>query len=126
VLIVPFEKLFPRHQQRLRRPQVATDMGYALSGTVMNFIALVAAIPVGILSLGWLPGLLIRPLVSMIPATETSPSPIALPRFGRSSYLGSDENRSLAQNKSVDVVVEQPGVPVGRRLLGVRERGISR
>jgi sterol desaturase/sphingolipid hydroxylase (fatty acid hydroxylase superfamily) len=75
VLIVPFEKLFPRHDQRLRRPQVATDMGYALSGPVMNFLSVLAAIPVGILSLAWLPGLALRPLVDLIP-------PAAMPLVG--------------------------------------------
>ncbi len=68
VLVVPFEKMFPRHRQRLRRPQVMTDIGYAVSGPVLNFLALVVAIPVGAISLAWLPGLALRPLVGMIPA----------------------------------------------------------
>lgn len=68
VLVVPFEKLFPRHRQKLRRPQVGTDIGYALAGPVLSGIGLLAGGIVAIISLAWLPGLALRPLVSMIPA----------------------------------------------------------
>lgn len=68
VLVVPFEKLFPRHKQRLRRPALTTDMSYALASAFFNVIALAVAIPVAIISLAWIPGLLLRPLVAMIPA----------------------------------------------------------
>ncbi|MGI9607022.1 MAG: sterol desaturase family protein [Acidimicrobiales bacterium] len=68
VLVVPFEKLFPRHDQPLRRPQVGTDLGYALGGTVLNFAGVALGAFVAIVSLAWIPGLLLRPLVGMIPA----------------------------------------------------------
>ncbi|WP_083908528.1 sterol desaturase family protein [Ilumatobacter coccineus] len=75
VLIVPFEKLFPRHRQRVRRPQLGTDMSHALAAPALNVVGLAVAIVVGVVSLAWLPGLLIRPLVSMIPS-------VALPFVG--------------------------------------------
>ena len=67
MLVVPFEKLFPRHKQRLRRPHVATDIGYALAGSALNVVGVAAAVVVGVISLAWLPGLLLRPLVAMVP-----------------------------------------------------------
>lgn len=69
VLIVPCEKLFPRHRQKLCRPGAATDIAYALLQPVLAFIGVVVAIVVGLVTLAWIPGLLIRPLVGLIPAT---------------------------------------------------------
>ena len=71
VLVVPFEKLFPRHRQRIRRPHVGTDIAYALAGGLLNIVGLIAAVPVAVLSLAWVPGLLLRPLVSSIPPVIT-------------------------------------------------------
>lgn len=69
VLVVPFEKMFPRHRsQRVRRPHAALDVSYALASPAMNAIGVGVAIGVGLVSLGWVPGLLIRPLVAMLPA----------------------------------------------------------
>lgn len=69
VLVVPFEKLFPRHRgQRVRRPHASLDVSYALASPVMNGIGIAAAIVVGVFSLAWLPGLAIRPFVAMLPA----------------------------------------------------------
>ncbi|MDH3294297.1 MAG: sterol desaturase family protein [Acidimicrobiia bacterium] len=67
VLVVPFEKLFPRHRQPLRRPALSTDLGYALAGGLLNIVGLIIAIPFAVLSLAWIPGLLLRPLVTQIP-----------------------------------------------------------
>jgi sterol desaturase/sphingolipid hydroxylase (fatty acid hydroxylase superfamily) len=67
VLVVPFEKLFPRHRQRLRRPQVGTDMTYALAGPLLSAVGLAAGVVVAAISLAWLPGLLLRPVVASIP-----------------------------------------------------------
>lgn len=76
VLVVPFEKLFPRHRgQRVRRPHASLDVAYALASPVMNAIGIAVAIVVGAFSLAWLPGLAIRPLVGMLPA-------VALPFVG--------------------------------------------
>lgn len=66
-LVVPFEKLFPRHRQRIRRPQVGTDIGYALAGPLLSGIGLAAGVVVAVVSLAWLPGLALRPVVGAIP-----------------------------------------------------------
>ena len=76
VLIVPFEKLFPRHRgQRVRRPEMRTDMSHALAAPVLNIAGVAVAIFVGLVSLAWIPGLVIRPLVALIPS-------VALPLVG--------------------------------------------
>ncbi len=67
VITVPFEKLFPRHKQRIRRPQLITDIGFALAGPLLSGVGLAAGFVVAIVSLAWLPGLAIRPLVAMLP-----------------------------------------------------------
>jgi sterol desaturase/sphingolipid hydroxylase (fatty acid hydroxylase superfamily) len=67
VLVVPFEKLFPRHRQRLRRPGLSTDVAYALSQPALAIAGLVVGVVVGALSLAWLPGLLLRPGVAALP-----------------------------------------------------------
>ena len=68
VLVVPFEKLFPRHRgQKVRRPEAGTDVAYALAQPAATAIGLVVAIFVGLASLAWIPGLLIRPLVLALP-----------------------------------------------------------
>ncbi|MGI9607731.1 MAG: sterol desaturase family protein [Acidimicrobiales bacterium] len=67
-IIVPFEKLYPRQKgQKLRRPLLTTDIGFALAGPFLNIFAIAAVVLIGGLSLAWLPGLAIRPLVSQIP-----------------------------------------------------------
>lgn len=69
VLVVPFEKLFPRHGgQRVRRRGLGTDLVFALATPVLSVIGLVVALVGGVLSLAWLPGLALRPLVALIPA----------------------------------------------------------
>ncbi len=69
VLVVPFEKLYPRHKgQRIRRPMVGTDISFALLGPVLNVAGITAIIVIGGLSLFWLPGLALRPVVGLIPA----------------------------------------------------------
>ena len=68
VLVVPFEKLFPRHRgQPIRRPHLGTDVAYALAGPALNVVTIIVAIIVGVASLAWLPGLALRPLVGLIP-----------------------------------------------------------
>lgn len=68
VAVVPFEKLFPRHHQRWRRPGLGTDMAYAIAQPVLGPIGTGVALAVAVASLAWLPGLAIRPLVELIPA----------------------------------------------------------
>ncbi|MED5290635.1 MAG: sterol desaturase family protein, partial [Candidatus Thermoplasmatota archaeon] len=68
ILVVPFEKLFPRHKgQKIRRPHLDTDIGYALASPLLGLLTGFVAIVVGILSLAWIPGLLVRPYVEQIP-----------------------------------------------------------
>src|ERR1700730_12609660 len=67
VLVVPFEKLFPRHQQRLRRPGLGTDLVYLLAGRGLAVFGLVVGVAIGVLSLLWVPGLLLRPFVGLLP-----------------------------------------------------------
>jgi sterol desaturase/sphingolipid hydroxylase (fatty acid hydroxylase superfamily) len=68
VLVVPFEKLFPRHRgQRIRRPLAILDVRYALTTPILNIAAVVVAIVIGIVSLAWVPGLALRPLVGTLP-----------------------------------------------------------
>ena len=68
VLVVPFEKFFPRHPgKRVRRPQVGTDIAHAVLTPLLGPVTIAAAILVGIASLAWIPGLMLRPLVSLIP-----------------------------------------------------------
>jgi sterol desaturase/sphingolipid hydroxylase (fatty acid hydroxylase superfamily) len=67
VLVVPFERLFPRHRQPVRRPELRTDIAYAIATPVFTAISTAVGLAVGLASLFWLPGLLLRPLVSMLP-----------------------------------------------------------
>ncbi len=68
VLVTPFEKIFPRHKgQKIRRPHLGTDMGYALVSPLLGVVAGFIVLIIAILSLAWVPGLLIRPYVSNIP-----------------------------------------------------------
>lgn len=68
-IVVPFEKLYPRQKgQKVRRPLFTTDVSFALISPVLNVVGIAGFIVIGGLSLFWLPGLLARPLVGMIPA----------------------------------------------------------
>ena len=67
VFVVPFEKLFPRHRQRLRRPGVGTDIAYGLTQPLLAPVGLVVGLVVGVLSLAWVPGLALRPVVEALP-----------------------------------------------------------
>lgn len=70
VVIVPFEKFRPRHRgQRIRRPQVGTDIAHALLSTLLTPVSITVGVLIGLFSLAWLPGLALRPLVAMIPPT---------------------------------------------------------
>ena len=76
ILVVPVEKLFPRHKgQKVRRPFYKLDISYALASPFLNGAGLIAAVFVGVFTFAWVPGLMIRPLVAMIP-------PIAMPVIG--------------------------------------------
>ena len=69
ILVVPFEKIFPRHKgQKIRRPNLDTDLGYALAAPLLGLITGAVTIFVAFASLAWIPGLLIKPYVAMIPS----------------------------------------------------------
>jgi sterol desaturase/sphingolipid hydroxylase (fatty acid hydroxylase superfamily) len=63
VLVVPFEKMFPRHRQKLRRPNLGTDLAYALTAGPLGAIGLILGVVLAVISLVWVPGLLLRPIV---------------------------------------------------------------
>ncbi len=68
ILVVPFERLFPRHaHQPFRRPHLGLDIGYAFVSPVLQTVGLIAAVFVGLLSFTWIPGLLLRPVIQSIP-----------------------------------------------------------
>ena len=69
ILVVPFEKLFPRHRgQRVRREGLGTDLAFALATPLSSGVGLIVAAVAGVVSLAWLPGFALRPLVAMLPA----------------------------------------------------------
>ena len=69
ILVVPVEKLFPRHRgQKVRRPAYKLDMSYAMSSPLLNLVGLIAAVIVAVISFAWIPGLLMRPVVAQIPS----------------------------------------------------------
>ena len=67
VVLTPFERLAPRHRQRIRRPDLGTDIAFAILSGPMQIISIVAGVVLGIVCLAWLPGLLLRPVVASIP-----------------------------------------------------------
>lgn len=67
VLVVPFEKLFRRHRQAIRRPGLATDLAYGLAAPGLRLLSTIIGLAVGVVSLAWVPGLLLRPLVLLLP-----------------------------------------------------------
>jgi sterol desaturase/sphingolipid hydroxylase (fatty acid hydroxylase superfamily) len=67
ILVVPFERLFPRHRQRMRRSGLGTDITYGIAGPALRFATTVVGVVIGVGSLAWVPGLLVRPLVVAIP-----------------------------------------------------------
>jgi sterol desaturase/sphingolipid hydroxylase (fatty acid hydroxylase superfamily) len=69
VLVVPFERLFPRHRQPFRREQLGTDIAYGLAAPALALVGVAVAVVIGVASLAWLPGLLLRPLVVSLPAS---------------------------------------------------------
>ena len=61
LLIVPFEKMFPRHRgQRVRRPLAALDMRWALTSTLFGVASITIGVVIAVLSLAWVPALALR------------------------------------------------------------------
>lgn len=69
IIVVPFERLFPRQKhQKFKRAHLELDIGYAMASPFLQIATVVAAVFVAVVSLAWIPGLLIAPYVAMIPA----------------------------------------------------------
>jgi sterol desaturase/sphingolipid hydroxylase (fatty acid hydroxylase superfamily) len=66
-VLVPLERRFPRHTQRLRRPGLGTDIAYLIVRPLLTPIGIAVAVVIGAVSLAWLPGILLRPLVAVLP-----------------------------------------------------------
>jgi sterol desaturase/sphingolipid hydroxylase (fatty acid hydroxylase superfamily) len=63
----PLERLWRRHPVPTRRLALRTDLAYAAAQPPLQFATVVVAVVVGVLSLAWLPGLLLRPMVTSLP-----------------------------------------------------------
>ena len=58
ILVVPMEKIFPRHQgQNVRRPKWKLDVTYALSAPFLNIFGVIFAIIIGYIFFAELPTL---------------------------------------------------------------------
>ena len=64
----PLERLWKRHPVPVRRLALRTDLAYAAAQPLLQVATLVVGIAIGLLSLAWLPGLALRPLVVAMPA----------------------------------------------------------
>jgi sterol desaturase/sphingolipid hydroxylase (fatty acid hydroxylase superfamily) len=67
IVVVPCEKLFPRHRQRLLRPGLGTDLAWAIAQPALRLVGTGAGIVVAVATFAWLPGIALRPLVSALP-----------------------------------------------------------
>ena len=67
LLIVPMEKMFPRHSQPLRRRGLGTDIAYAILLPLLTPISTVIGVGIALVSLAWLPGLLLRHTIALLP-----------------------------------------------------------
>lgn len=78
VVVVPFERLFPRHPQPFRRPALGTDLAYGLLQPLLAPVGLALGIVVAVASLAWLPGLALRPLVELMPGAVRTAAGVLL------------------------------------------------
>jgi sterol desaturase/sphingolipid hydroxylase (fatty acid hydroxylase superfamily) len=67
VISWPLERLWRRHPVGVRRLALRTDLAYAVASPALQFVGLVAALVLGVVSLAWLPGLALRPVVGLLP-----------------------------------------------------------
>ncbi|MEQ1873670.1 MAG: sterol desaturase family protein [Ilumatobacteraceae bacterium] len=63
----PLERFFRRHPVPIRRLALRTDLAYAATQPLLQFVGLVVGLFFGLLSLAWIPGLLLRPVVTSLP-----------------------------------------------------------
>jgi sterol desaturase/sphingolipid hydroxylase (fatty acid hydroxylase superfamily) len=68
VISWPLERWWKRHPVPIRRLGLRTDLTYAIAAPALQAAGLAVAVVVGVLSLAWLPGLALRPLVTSMPA----------------------------------------------------------
>jgi sterol desaturase/sphingolipid hydroxylase (fatty acid hydroxylase superfamily) len=78
VLVVPFERWFPRHRQGVRRPHLGTDVGYALLAPLLDIVMIWVGLAITVVSLAWIPGLLLRPFVSALPPAVATVAGVVL------------------------------------------------
>jgi sterol desaturase/sphingolipid hydroxylase (fatty acid hydroxylase superfamily) len=86
VVVVPCEKLFPRHRQPFFRPGLATDLAWGVAQPALRLIGAAAGTLIALASLAWLPGLLLRPLVLSMPFWGRAVTGVVL--FDAISYWG--------------------------------------
>ena len=67
VISWPLERLFRRHPVPVRRLALRTDLAYAAAQPALQIVSLVVGLIIGLLSLAWIPGLLLRPFVTSLP-----------------------------------------------------------
>lgn len=67
VISWPLERLWRRHPVGVRRLALRTDLAYAVASPALQFVGLVAAVALAAVSLAWLPGLALRPVVGLLP-----------------------------------------------------------
>ncbi len=67
VVVVPCERLFPRHRQRFFRPGLGTDLAWGIAQPVLKLTGVAVGAVIALCSLAWLPALLLRPLVTSMP-----------------------------------------------------------
>ncbi|HNJ97877.1 MAG TPA: sterol desaturase family protein [Ilumatobacteraceae bacterium] len=63
----PLERLWKRHPVPVRRLALRTDLAYAAAAPLLRVIGLAAAIIIAVVSLAWIPGLVVRPLITRLP-----------------------------------------------------------
>jgi sterol desaturase/sphingolipid hydroxylase (fatty acid hydroxylase superfamily) len=86
VVVVPFERLFPRHRQRFLRPGLGTDLAWAVAQPALKLVAAGVGAAIALASLAWLPALLLRPLVASMPFWVRSAVAVVL--FDALAYWG--------------------------------------
>ncbi len=67
VLLAPVERIFRRHPYPRFRPGLGTDVLWGLTEAGTTVVVTAVAIGAGLLSLSWLPGVMIRPMVAAQP-----------------------------------------------------------
>ncbi len=67
ILLAPVERIFRRHRYPRFRPGLGTDVIWGLTEAAAGVVVTIVSLTAGIISLTWLPGVVIRPLVTAQP-----------------------------------------------------------